>query len=581
MDEFRLQIAQLSATVEPVSGTLRRLSVSGECFVYRILSALRDERWGTPGPAIRLTENLESRLVFESDYSHAGYGLTATTTIELEPALVRVRYEAVVSEPFLRNRLGLCVLLPATLSGEPLLVRARDGSETPIAFPEQIAPHQPCGSIGELEFTVADHLVRMRFWGDTFEMEDQRNWTDFSYKVYCTPLSDPRPVRLEPGDRVEQCVEISLTPVPASNRTIGAQRAGAAGALEPWVVQCRVPDIGTRIADGSRASDLPVDYYRLDSPPPSAPEALAADRPIHLYEWSDEGGDAAFDRSAVSCRAHADPTTAAVRSGAEGARGVSEGAVQLRGLVGTDGAFAELNRERPIVRESETVVFTISPQVHDTDDEVVLDNLFGIRAILESVRRLYPDRTIGIGLLELTPHFNPAAGGRATNASYRPVDNRLQGGFALAWAFAVLCELSAAGVDFVTIFDDCGPHGFVGQDGLVPAVQLLRDVASRTPVTVALPPARIGSERRYTMLRDDDGSERRTVGRQLLAANLGESEWVTSLRSLLARGGAATGGGRWSVRLTRRDAQPVLVNVGVDDELVLPSVSYLRVVEEV
>ena len=173
---------------------------------------------------------------------------------------------------------------------------------------------------------------------------------------------------------------------------------------------------------------------------------------------------------------------------AEGARGVSEAAVQPRGLVGTDGAFAELNRERPTVGEGETVVFTISPQVHDTDDEVVLDNLFGMRAVLESAWCLYPDRTIGIGLLELTPHFNPAAGDRATNASYRPVDNRLQEGFALAWAFAALCELSAAGVDFVTIFDDSGPHGFVGQDGLVPAVRLLHDVASRTPVTVALPP---------------------------------------------------------------------------------------------
>jgi D-apionolactonase len=541
--------------------------------------------------------------VFESDYSHAGYGLTATTTIELEPALVRVRYEAVVSEPFLRNRLGLCVLLPATLSGKPLLVRARDGSETRIAFPEQIAPHQPCGSIGELEFTVADHLVRMRFWGDTFEMEDQRNWTDFSYKVYCTPLSDPRPVRLEPGDRVEQCVEISLTPVPASNRTIGAQRAGAAGALEPRVVQCRVPDIGTRLVDGSRTSDLPVDYYRLDSPslvPFAPPEALAADSRIHLYEWSDEGGAAAFDRPDVACRAHADPTTAAVRPVAESARGVSEAAIQLRGLVGTDGAFVELNRERPTVGEGETVVFTISPQVHDTDDEVVLDNLFGMRAVLESARYLYPDRPIGIGLLELTPHFNPAAGDRAANASLRPVDSRLQEGFALAWAFAALCELSAAGVEFVTIFDDSGTHGIVGQDGLVPAGRLLYEVASRTSVTVTLPPARIGSERRYSMLCDGDGSdgddsERPTARRQFLAANLGESEWVTSVRSLLARGGAATGGGRWRVRLTTRDAPPGHASegsdaadtdhhervVGADDELVLPSVSYLRVVEEV
>ncbi|MFW5789539.1 MAG: hypothetical protein ACOCW3_06350 [Spirochaetota bacterium] len=514
-------------------------------------------RLRTPEPALRLAESLESRFVFESDYAGAGYGLRATTTIELERAFVRVRYEAVVFEPFLRNRLGLCVLLPATLAGTPLIVRARDGSETRIAFPEQIAPHQPCGDIGSLELTVADHLVRMRFSGEAFEMEDQRNWTDFSYKVYCTPLSEPRPVRLEPGDRVEQCVEVSLTPVRAPNRMTGSRRSGVAGALESRVVGCRVPALGTRRVDGSAAPDLPVDYYRVDVASALTGESLATRRPIHLYRWAGEAGDLTIDRAELSCSGLADPTTAAVRSPEVKAVEAGEGRSLPRGLVGTDGAFTELNRERPTAGPGEVVVFTISPQVHDTDDEVVLDNLFAIRAVLDSARRLYPDRAIGIGLLELTPHFNPAAGDRATNASHRPVDTRLHDGFALAWAFAALCELSAAGVEFVTIFDDRGPHGFIGADGAVPAIRLLHDVATGTPVTVTLPAARIGSDRRYTMLGDGDDGPRRNAVRQLLAANLGESEWVTSVGSLLEGSGSVPGGGRWRVRLTTRDARSV------------------------
>ena len=43
--------------------------------------------------------------------------------------------------------------------------------------------------------------------GDVFEMEDQRNWTDASFKTYCTPLRQPFPAtrplqsRLKPSNR--------------------------------------------------------------------------------------------------------------------------------------------------------------------------------------------------------------------------------------------------------------------------------------------------------------------------------------------------------------------------------------------
>ena len=39
-------------------------------------------------------------------------------------------------------------------------------------------------------------------------MEDQRNWTDASYKTYSTPLRLPYPVEIQEGDRVWQRVTI-------------------------------------------------------------------------------------------------------------------------------------------------------------------------------------------------------------------------------------------------------------------------------------------------------------------------------------------------------------------------------------
>ena len=46
--------------------------------------------------------------------------------------------------------------------------------------------------------------------GDTFEMEDQRNWTDASYKTYCRPLARGFPFPVAAGETVEQTVEIRL-----------------------------------------------------------------------------------------------------------------------------------------------------------------------------------------------------------------------------------------------------------------------------------------------------------------------------------------------------------------------------------
>src|SRR5680860_1556216 len=46
--------------------------------------------------------------------------------------------------------------------------------------------------------------AKLSFEGDIFETEDQRNWTDASFKTYSTPLSNPFPVLIKAGDLVTQ-----------------------------------------------------------------------------------------------------------------------------------------------------------------------------------------------------------------------------------------------------------------------------------------------------------------------------------------------------------------------------------------
>ena len=68
--------------------------------------------------------------------------------------------------------------------------------------------------------------LELQFEGDLFELEDQRNWGDASFKTYCTPLRLGFPRALKAGTSIVHSVEVRFRPGTGS-KTIPAQ-AGAA-----------------------------------------------------------------------------------------------------------------------------------------------------------------------------------------------------------------------------------------------------------------------------------------------------------------------------------------------------------------
>jgi hypothetical protein len=112
---------------------------------------------------------------------------------------------------FQRNRIGICVLHPITeCAGQPCLVEHSDGKQESGAFPKLISPWQPFYDVRKISYSVAGVKGELEFEGDEFEMEDQRNWSDASFKTYCTPQSRPKPVTVQPGDKVRQAVRLRL-----------------------------------------------------------------------------------------------------------------------------------------------------------------------------------------------------------------------------------------------------------------------------------------------------------------------------------------------------------------------------------
>ena len=115
--------------------------------------------------------------------------------------------DGVARSTFLRNRIGFCVLHPIhECAGAACRIEHVDGTVETTRFPQYIAPQALVDGIIHPVYPFADlramaHEVQpgvwadLRFEGETFEMEDQRNWTDASYKTYGTPLRLPFPAR--------------------------------------------------------------------------------------------------------------------------------------------------------------------------------------------------------------------------------------------------------------------------------------------------------------------------------------------------------------------------------------------------
>src|SRR5262249_11148355 len=139
----------------------------------------------------------------------------------------------------LTNRTRFIVLHPVEGgAGRPLTGLHVDGREENARFPDVIDPQCPFQDIRALTHEVKlGTYVTCTMEGDTFEMEDQRNWSDASYKTYVRPLARPWPYTLPKGEKIRQAVRLTVNgPLPASvagagSRTVSIALGGEGGTL--------------------------------------------------------------------------------------------------------------------------------------------------------------------------------------------------------------------------------------------------------------------------------------------------------------------------------------------------------------
>src|SRR5262249_8671530 len=104
----------------------------------------------------------------------------------------------------------------------------------------------------------------LAFTGDLFELEDQRNWGDASFKTYCTPLRAGFPRTIAKGDAIAHSLDMRFTPA----NTVSARSEPVAPTPQ------RQPSLG-RVWSATRQDDSAWDHIHIDTSG-QEPQDLAA-----------------------------------------------------------------------------------------------------------------------------------------------------------------------------------------------------------------------------------------------------------------------------------------------------------------
>lgn len=479
-----------------VDGELRRIMLGENEVLCRIYFALRDHNWGTiAGRIENLALDQRERhfsVTYDSVHQHDDIDFRwHATIIGAASGKISFALDGKAYSTFKRNRIGLCVHHPlAGCAGRPCTVTQPDGSRQTLAFPDFVAPHQPFLNVAAMSHQVQPGVhAEVRFFGEVFETEDHRNWTDANFKTYGTPLSLPFPVEVTAGTEIHQRIELSLTgksirPSAPVGTKIVSVRVGekAAGNL---------PDLGLGPARGPKP--LPADEFgqlkrlnlshlRVDVPLDRSPVAAMERAEAGARELGLKLEAAVFLPGPLADLKRFAPSVARwlifhaqEKSTAAGTAAAAREILGPEAIVvaGTNAYFAELNRNRPAGPAWNASCFSINPQVHAFDNDSVMENTLAQGHAVRSARHFTGDKPVIVTPVSLRPRFNPDA---AAAGEPPPPDPRQKTSFCAAWTIGSLKHLSEAGAASITYFETHGAGGVLDEHGVYPVFKVLSKV---------------------------------------------------------------------------------------------------------
>jgi hypothetical protein len=476
------------------------IAFDGVMLIRAIRPVIRDRDWNTVPAQVHEVSQSSGTLTTELSFDDGVIRFDGTIKLSITAETLTVDFTAEILNNCDTNRAGLVVLHPATDAGNRIDVTHTDGSVQNASWPVEINPHQPFRDVAGFGWTKHGVTAALTLSGEVFETEDQRNWTDASFKTYSTPLDRPFPVGNKAGAVIHQTATLH-----ASSRRIGRLTTRPADTVTVTdAVVGRIPPISLGAAlyppvdllPGRQASSYDAVLVELTGDEDQWPELLdsaaaqamslqcgldvriVTDDPQSVNRWVRILPPQVTRLGAFDPTNHlsTQPLWTALRTS------VAAAGIQPALVGGTRAHFTELNRRlRDIPADVRELTFSLTPQMHAIEIPHIVESVATQGTVARNAVRLAGGRPVLVGPITLARRFNAVATSGLSSpeaAAECAIDPLLNTDFAAAWTLGSVSALSRPGIAGLCYFETSGPRGVEDHELQKPVGKLLRLLAS-------------------------------------------------------------------------------------------------------
>ena len=477
------------------NGAIRWIKAGGVEIIRMLYSAVRDHNWRTIEPVIINEKILKTesgfQIEFSANYQKKNIDFYADYLIRVTENRLIFEMNGKAYSSFRCNRIGFCVLHPIKeCAGKICTIIHPDKTLENVTFPVMVSPNQPMMNIAGLEWEpVSSIKAQLSFSGDIFEMEDQRNWTDASYKTYSRSLELSFPFKVRTDEKIRQKIILEIQGIPKKD-----YKKNYISFRIDKNKKFKIPEIGVCATSRNEPLDfeeakllkkLPINHLRaeiqlfekswksiLDK---VIAESILLELPLFLVLYFSEKFEDEIKKVRLFFQNKKNKAKCILVVGKNHLPNdliFDAIFIDLKSIfpeakigAGVNAYFAELNRNRPQSKNTEFISFTICPQVHAFDNFSLVENLEAQKYVVDSAKKLFPDKPIYLSPITLKQRFNVVA----TSVEPIPfpgelpsnVDIRQSTIFTAQWLLVCLKFLAQSGADVVTFFETVGWCGFI------------------------------------------------------------------------------------------------------------------------
>ena len=465
-------------TVDIARAAIRNVTYQGAQIIDLLYTAIRPWDWSTldPDEHSEVVEiSGENCLVTITDL-FAG-SMQGKTVLTLQPnGKFTIDYQLSGLGKFEINRWGVCFCLN---TGDWMGSKV-SASENTYSLLKEISPQRVINGITQGLFPASNNLhfiapdkrsLKVLSTGKVLEAEDQRNWTDNTYKIYSGSLAEPRPFVIEKGMQWEQQVEFEVTPptnsIPDGSKIIAKDIPS-------------LPRIGVQFnGEPLLPSDdlekalfiLDIDHIRINEESLTAQKIATISKSGLVLEAallsSNDGAELVREVEHLSARVPAGSRLLINRQGRQIVQGsdLPKNKTLNSYIPGSDAYLVDLHREE--FEFGDAVSYSMVPTVHSSDPETIFKTLYTQKESIEFAKKFVAPQ-VSISPITFSTRGNPETGhlrDNRINFAQPEMADQIKELSAAAWTLGSVFALASAGAYSGTWHELFGEFGVIYSEG--------------------------------------------------------------------------------------------------------------------